>query len=54
MFNHAVIDRIYGGVCDRFDSIEEAREAYPDTEQYDIEFYTDEENAEVDAAFAGA
>ena len=52
MFNVAVIDNEFGGVCDRFESIKEAREAYPDTAKFDIEHYTDEEIAEIDAVFA--
>lgn len=54
MFNYTVIDKVNGGVCDRFDSEVEAREAYPDTDQFDVQFYSDEENAEIDAVFADA
>jgi hypothetical protein len=52
VFNFAVIHNTNGGVCDRFASEKEAREAYPDKQTFSIEHYTDQETAEIDALCA--
>jgi hypothetical protein len=52
MFNYVVIDKAHRGICDRFESKEEAQEAYPNTVEFEIEFYSDQEIAAIDAAFA--
>ncbi len=51
-FNFVVIDTENGGVCDRFETWDEARHAYPDYEDFKITRYTDEENAEIDRLMA--
>ena len=53
MFNVAVIDNEFGGVCDRFDTEEEARAAYPDQVAFRIASYTDAENDAINAYFDG-
>jgi hypothetical protein len=48
-----VIDNANSGICDRFTSESEARKAYPDTNAFRIETWSEQEIAERDAAFEG-